>query len=348
MSYVETMDSLILDELDRQLVHALQIDGRAPFSRVAEVLGVSDQTVARRYRRLRSAQAMRVLGLPNARRFGHIEWLLRVQCTPDAAGSVAAALARRDDTSWVSLTAGGTEIVCVTHALPRGEGEALLLRKLPRTPRVVGVSAHHLLHTFSGGPTGWHGKAAALDPEQAARMLAPVPEEIDLGQPLTLSDNDLRLLGALALDGRAAYPELAATTGWSESTTKRRLEYLRHAGALFFDVEIDAALLGFETEAMLWMSVPPSDLEEVATSLTQHPEVAFAAAITGSSNLVAFVACEHTEAFYAYLTKRIGSLRAITRLETAPVIQSVKRAGALLDAEQFAKAYRARNLNTGE
>ncbi|WP_280393334.1 AsnC family protein [Nocardia wallacei] len=29
-------------------MHALQVDGRAPFSRIADVLGVSDRTVARR------------------------------------------------------------------------------------------------------------------------------------------------------------------------------------------------------------------------------------------------------------------------------------------------------------
>ncbi len=36
------------DDLDRGLIHALHIDGRAPFSRIAAVLGVSAQTVARR------------------------------------------------------------------------------------------------------------------------------------------------------------------------------------------------------------------------------------------------------------------------------------------------------------
>ncbi|MEV5322939.1 MULTISPECIES: AsnC family protein [unclassified Nonomuraea] len=52
------------DELDRRLIHALQLDARAPFSRIAEVLGVSDQTVARRYRRLRSAGLLRVVAVP--------------------------------------------------------------------------------------------------------------------------------------------------------------------------------------------------------------------------------------------------------------------------------------------
>ncbi|WP_157420505.1 Lrp/AsnC family transcriptional regulator, partial [Actinomadura kijaniata] len=44
----------MLDEIDRGLVHALHLDGRASFGRIAEVLGVSTQTVTRRYRRLRA------------------------------------------------------------------------------------------------------------------------------------------------------------------------------------------------------------------------------------------------------------------------------------------------------
>ncbi|ADJ50530.1 Lrp/AsnC family transcriptional regulator [Amycolatopsis mediterranei S699] len=37
------MESGLLDELDRRLAHALQLDGRASFSTIASVLGVSDQ-----------------------------------------------------------------------------------------------------------------------------------------------------------------------------------------------------------------------------------------------------------------------------------------------------------------
>jgi DNA-binding Lrp family transcriptional regulator len=41
----------MLDEVDHNIIHALRIDGRAPFSRIASVLGVSTQTVSRRYGR---------------------------------------------------------------------------------------------------------------------------------------------------------------------------------------------------------------------------------------------------------------------------------------------------------
>jgi DNA-binding Lrp family transcriptional regulator len=62
-----------LDLLDRKIVHALQLDARAPFKAIGSALGVSDQTIARRYRKLRSTGALRVLGLTNARRLGQVE-----------------------------------------------------------------------------------------------------------------------------------------------------------------------------------------------------------------------------------------------------------------------------------
>ena len=42
-----------LDDLDRRLLHALHLDGRVSFRTLAAVLGVSDQTVSRRYSALR-------------------------------------------------------------------------------------------------------------------------------------------------------------------------------------------------------------------------------------------------------------------------------------------------------
>lgn len=70
------------DELDRGLLHAVHLDARAPFRRLGEVLGVSDQTVARRYVRLRESGALRVTALSDP---GRVQWLLRVRAVPSAA-----------------------------------------------------------------------------------------------------------------------------------------------------------------------------------------------------------------------------------------------------------------------
>jgi len=88
-----------LDDVDRALIHALHLDGRAPFTKIGEVLGVSTQTVARRYRRLRAEASLRVVGLPDPQRAGQAEWMVRLTATPNTARDVALALARRADTA---------------------------------------------------------------------------------------------------------------------------------------------------------------------------------------------------------------------------------------------------------
>jgi hypothetical protein len=50
------------DDLDRQLAHALAVAPRAPFKQIADVLGVSDQTIARRFRKLTATASLGVRG----------------------------------------------------------------------------------------------------------------------------------------------------------------------------------------------------------------------------------------------------------------------------------------------
>lgn len=321
----------MLDTLDRRIIHALQLDGRAPFSRIGAVLGVSDQTVARRYRRLRSTGRARVVGSPNPRAFGQDSWLLRLDCTPDAATGIADALARQPNTSWVTLNSGGTEVTCVIRTHGPQETEALLLRRLPRTPRVVAVRAHKTLHVFYGGPDSWLGKLNALTDAEAARLTRPeentTPRRPGRVRP---SDGDEALLAALAVDGRAGFADLAASTGHSESRVRRRLDELVRAGAVYFDVDVANDALGANEHVHVWLSVAPSHLAAVGEALAGHPEVPFAAAMTGPSNVCASIVCADAEDLYAYLTNRLGRLEGIGSVETTPMIRVVKREGTLL------------------
>jgi DNA-binding Lrp family transcriptional regulator len=320
------VDTVTLDDVDRGLVHALQIDGRAPLRTIAAVIGVSENTIARRYQRLRSAGMLRVAGAVNGARLGYTPWTIRLRCTPDAASAVAAALAERPDTSWVYLLSGGTEISCNTQARSTGERDALLLAKLPRTRRVTSVSAHSLLRAFTT-PTDWAGLHWLSDNQVAA--LRPEPPVADDG-PIELDTGDEVLLEALARDGRMGYAELATITGWSDSTVKRRMDHLRRNGVLTYMVDIPSATLGLPVEARLWMRVRPAALVAVAEALSRYPEVSFVAVTTGTTNLTAAVNCRDNTDLYRFLTERVASLDAIDTLESAPVIRTVKRAGALL------------------
>jgi DNA-binding Lrp family transcriptional regulator len=312
------------DDLDRALHHALQVDGRAPFRRIAEVLGVSDQTVARRYARLRSTQALRVIGFSDPAAVGDDQWLVRARCAPDAAPEIADALARRPDTSWISLNSGGTEIACSLRARDSAAAGEMLLARLPRTPRVLDVSAHQVLHVFYGGAHEPFTKLGPLDDAQVARLAEHLPEPAPAPR---LDDVDRRILRLLREDGRASVEDLARDCGSSASTVRRRLHDLRAGGLLYLDVDLSPESHDFPMRTMLYLSVLPADLDAAGRALAAHPEVPFAAATTGRTNVYASVASPDAPSLYRYLTTRVAALPGVQGVETAPVIRTVKAAG---------------------
>ncbi|MFE5140461.1 Lrp/AsnC family transcriptional regulator [Streptomyces fagopyri] len=341
------MNALTLDDLDRGLIHALQVDGRAPFTLVAEILGSSTQTVVRRYRRLYARAGLRVVALPSPRSSGTHQWFVRLTAATRSAHDIAVALARRPDTSWVRLTSGGTEIVAIIYTTPSGpDAHALLLRDIPRTAGITAVSAHYLLHTYLGGPTAWRGRVDTLDASQQARLRTEGttgPAQSRGTHPRTgtgtsdpgphdsayrLTDADRLLLNALRDDARLSYAELAAATGSTASTVARRLTELRARDALFLDVDIEPSVLGVTVSALLWMQVAPAHLDAVATELAGHQELAVVAATTGPTNLVAHALCRDAGHLHHYLTRKVA-WETIARIETAPVLRTYKAAATL-------------------
>src|SRR5690242_6054006 len=334
----------MLDALDHQIIHILAIEPRASFRTIADVTGISDQTAARRYRKLCEDAGLRVLAVPDGSRLGWTDWFIRLQTTPGGADSIAEALARRPDTRWVHLASGGTEIICTLQARTEEQRDALFLQGLPGSRRVVQISAHSILHHFNPGP--WReatralsrsqlGKLAVLaggttppDPPDYGGLPAPHAPRGGAARP-PIPPGDEPLLAELARDGRASNAAIAAAIHWHESTVRRRIEELRRSGLVYFEVDIDNRVQGFNAHALLWLSVEPARLEEAGRALATHPEIPFAAATTGPANLVASAVFRDTRHLYEYLTGELARLPGVTSVETAPIIRTLKRTGSV-------------------
>ena len=329
-----------LDGVDRQLVHALTVAPRASFRQLAGVLEVSDQTVARRYRRLAETLGLRVFGLIDGPRAGWVDWLVRLQTAPGSAQRIADTLAQRPDTRWVRLFSGGAEMVFSLQARSPEQRNTLFLRGLPGSRHVTSITAQSVLHEFS--PVAYAGYANALSAAQVAALRQTEPQsQPDLPEPdpselaqapgaghaTALRAEDDRLIAELAVDGRTAVADLAAATHWHESTVRRRIDELRQAGLLYFDLDIDETVLGVNAVVMLWLKVEPASLDSAGRAVAAHPEVPFAAATTGPTNLTVSAVFRDNRHLYGYLTSRLADLPGLQSVETTPMIRTVKRVG---------------------
>ncbi len=351
---IETADpATVLDELDRRLVCALQIDGRADPGRIAEVLGVSVRTVTRRLARLRGSGALRVVLMSRVEDQAVGALLLRVRVLRGRVAAIADALAARADIPFVDVMLGGEEVSAVALT-DRSGRDRLLYGQLPGTGAVTETTVHAVLHAFSdagqwraGALTAAEAAALAGEPPAAEPStlgpsvagssalgpspVEPSPSEPSPAQPPPLDELDRLLLRQLAEDARLPAATLAAACGAPESTVRRRLRRLDEGGLLRTHATIDPRLLGMAVDANLWLEVPPARLAEAGRALAGHPQVHGVLATSGPANLMAAVFCADHEGLYRFTTEVLGPL-GVHRVETAIVGRAVKRAGVRLPA----------------
>ncbi len=340
-----------IDRVDRQLIHALRVDGRAPFARLSAVLGVSAQTIARRYRRLREAGVIRVVVMPGTRAAGQ-PWLIRLRVRPGAAERVAAAIASRPDASWVGIVAGGAEILWMSRPETTQQADVLLLQRLPANELVTGVSAHAVLRTFDGRDEQEWSLADALAAQQRAALSADREAAGLLGvtgaaaAPVAAPE-DAALAELLRHDGRAGYAELGARAGISASRARRRVTALLANDLLRVELEVAVGAIGIPSRSWVWMRVSPAELEPTGQAIAQLPETAYAAAVTGEENLVAVVVTADAAALYGYLTERLGALPGVRDVTVAPVLRQVKQEGSVPHAGRLPRPGEADDSSGG-
>lgn len=313
------------DDVDRKILRALQYSPRASFRLIGEVVGVSEQTAARRFRALRREGVVRVIGRVNPALHGLAEWVARIRCRPDRIGPLADSLARRPDIAYANLASGGSEIICVIRAPVQARREDMLLHRLPRSSAVLDVSIDLLIHPF--GSAGWTGYDAGLTPAHARQLTG---DRSPTGPFVPLTDEDTPILDALAEDGRATHTRLADLTGWSQTRVAHRLSALEASGTLLYHVDLLPERLDRHLDATLWLRVAPAHLERVGEELARHDEVAIAAAISGDHNILAVVICRDAEDFYRYLTTRVAAVPGIDGYGVSIRVRRLKQAVSVI------------------
>lgn len=327
----------MIDALDGHIIHALQISPRASFRLIADTVDAPEQTVARRYHRLRRDGALRVVGLLNPRVHGDAQWVVRVHAKPDDIPRLAEALVRRPEVTHANILSGWSELVCVVRA-PLAEGPDGLLRRLPRTTSVLDLDVDLILHTFGEvGTEPWTAYGHTLDADQVRHIVSTTaPPTV---RPAAPTADDQPLFDALAADGRAPHSRLAQDTGWSTPRVARRLAALEAAGTLTYDLDVLPQRLGFDVNAMIWLTTAPPHLDGVGRQIAAHPEIASVAAISGRNNLMAIAICRDVDHLYGYLSEEFAAVEHVQSYDLSVRAQRLKQTASLISRGRLIHAH---------
>ena len=307
------------DDLDRRIIAALQIDGRANWTEIAERSGASLATVTRRGQHLLTSGAVRVGVSSNINSPGATDlFVLRIGCRAGTQMHVARALADRTDLRFLSLVTGGSdlfaELVC-------SRAESLHVRLINEIQAIDGVESCQsdlILHAYKITQT-W---AQGLIPDDGDP--AGPPPEPHVCDPSHLDDTDRQVLALLHEDGRASFRSVAEGLGVNESTVRRRFEAMRDRGCAWVLTLVAAPALGYESELILNISVTPSRLDAVAHELARYVGVRYLAA-TLNCSLVCEVIMPSTEDVYRFVTQGLGKIDGVLGWSASVELLTIKR-----------------------
>lgn len=306
-----------LDELDRRVIGALQVDPRASWRRIAAVLDESPSTVTRRGMALLESGVVRI-GAVTAY---DATAIVSVQVPPAALLEVAAQIGTGNGPNMVAVVSPPTQIL-VEESLRHGESGGDLLRRYAALPDVTRVDVHPVLRYFRTTDE-WYA-AALLSPEEERVVHTELARE--RGQPRAPRDaREQQLVEVLREDGRTPLTQVADLLGVSESVARRRLADLVSSTVEIRTV-LDARHIGLPESAWVSLRVEPARLAQVVDALREEHRLRFLAHVMGEHQLVAEFVAESLGALGELVTQApwVSEVQAIT---TSLTLETFKRGG---------------------
>ncbi|MGW7536880.1 Lrp/AsnC family transcriptional regulator [Amycolatopsis sp. NPDC054798] len=276
-------DDGVLDDIDLDLVAALQHAPRAPFDVLARVLDSSARTVGRRYGRMLEDGLLRVIC--------EVDWSLLAEAPPvhvwigaepGRTRGVAEALVRRDDTTHVALAAGRGEVYAVVHGMTRAATAHALVDEIPAVAGIRSVRAEWALRRLTSS-AAWRLRRLTREQEE---MLAAHAGTAGEEPGAELGPLEREVAAVLRDDARTPYSDVARVLDISESRARRVATAMFGSGLLRPRVEIEPGKLGYRVEAVLGISCPPTATTRLGAAIAAHPTTRFLALTSASSTFV--------------------------------------------------------------
>ncbi|WP_381796598.1 Lrp/AsnC family transcriptional regulator [Streptomyces niveus] len=315
----------LLDEVDLDLVAALQLSPRTPVNALAEVLDSSPSTVARRLARLRAERLLRVVG--------RLDWPLIttenprqvwIKCEPGRSEEVARHILELDEVQTLLLTTGSADIYCSVYPLLGTDIFELLTRRLPGIPGIVSVESQLVLRAYAMGQV-W--RLHRLTGEQTDRLrehAVPITQD-RRASPGQLSDLERRTLRLMVDNGRIPAADIARELDVSRSTAYRTSQSLLESGALWPRVEIEPSLLGHPLNALMSLTVLPQAIPSLLDTLGAHPSGRYVSMVAGSASVIHYGVFHDEEDLARFITTDLGAFPEVTRVDTCVGVRVLRR-----------------------
>ena len=129
---------------------------------------------------------------------------------------------------------------------------------------------------------------------------------------IKMDETDKKILNILQDNYKISYQELSKKVGMAASTIHNRVQNMLDSGIIKdFDTFIDPFKVGYDTVAMLGLSVDPIKIEEVAKKLASFEEVQLIGTTTGDHDIVAKVIAKDEKSLWRFINQKVKTIKGV-------------------------------------
>jgi Lrp/AsnC family transcriptional regulator for asnA, asnC and gidA len=284
-----------LTDLDRRIIHALQLDGRVSYATLGPKLGTTEKVVRLRAQALLDAGVIDITVVTDPQALGYrYVSMVGLRVVGGGRESVVDQLTALPNVDYIVTAVGRYDILVEVLSASLGELGDLVDRNIATLDGVSTVDIYPYLSLFHQ-----QGVFAGGD-----RQLG-VTQRTDDFQ---IDDTDAAIVQLLNQDGRMPFQHIGRELGISGDMVRRRVARMRQNGAVRIMAITNPMTLGFDLVALVGLVLGPgARAADVAGSLADMAAVSYVAICTGGFDLFIEVACQTT----VELQQLMDELRAV-------------------------------------
>ena len=136
----------MLDNIDREIISFLQYDGRMPFTKIAQELGMSEGTVRRRVNQLCADGLLQIVAIVEPHVMGWNEAaIIGISVKANVISSIADEIARLPEVAYLSQAAGEFDLIAEVFCRDREHFVSFLNSKLQQVSGVERTQSFMIL-----------------------------------------------------------------------------------------------------------------------------------------------------------------------------------------------------------
>lgn len=297
----------MFDELDLKIIALLEENGRATYTQLADSLGITDNTVAKRIEALLDSKAITIAAQIELQKMGYrAQGLIAMNVAAEKIDKLSSYLVNNSNVTLISHTLGHFNMVILVTFVTWEDLQRFVSLELSTRDEILNMEVYFI--------------------KQAMRPPFRFLKEPELNQDTEKIDStDRKIINELCNNGRYTARYLSEQLNISESSAAQRINRLLSRQIIVIRGVRGPSLLDREIEGLVLLKANPKNIADIISGLRSEKAARGILTLANGFDLYVRLVAPSSHELFEIIQKQISATsgRSITKIETLVIAKRI-------------------------